>query len=377
MLITNTERLKQFYSTKRIWQGLPAIERTKNGRLFAAFYSGGIKEEFGNYAVLLKSDDDGESWSEPIAVAYEGEEARAYDQCLWIDQLGRLWFIWNTMPINAVWASICNDLDADSLVWSEPFVIGNDVMINKPTALSNGEWLFPVSAWALNLLKHVPNLATPHAERKPYVYKTADTGKTFTCLGGAKVAYRSYDEHQILELKDGRLLMAIRTSVGIDKSYSEDGGLTWSDSYHWLGNPNSRIFLQRLSSGNILLVNHYKFAGRNNLTAMISDDEGETFKGNLILDGRDNVSYPDGKEGENGFVYIVYDHERGCFCESYEKAREQAREILMAKITEEDILAGKSVSKESKLRVTISRLGDYDGDELWRYRVKYKGCMGI
>ena len=48
MLITDTQTLQKFTAAKRLWQGIPSIEKTKGGRLFAAFYSGGIKEEFGN-----------------------------------------------------------------------------------------------------------------------------------------------------------------------------------------------------------------------------------------------------------------------------------------------------------------------------------------
>ena len=40
-----------------------------------------------------------------------------------------------------------------------------------------------------------------------------------------------------------------------------------------------------------------------------------------------------------------------------------AREILYAKITEEDILAGNLVNKESRLKCLISKLGKYSGDD--------------
>ena len=69
--------------------------------------------------------------------------------------------------------------------------------------------------------------------------------------------------------------------------------------------------------------------GRTNLTALISEDEGETWKGTLLLDARNDAAYPDAVE-RNGFIYITYDSERV-----------KEREILLAKITEEEILAGK------------------------------------
>ena len=55
----------------RVWQGIPSIERTARGRLWATWYGGPIIEGQrgeGNYAVLVTSDDDGRTWSPPVAV---------------------------------------------------------------------------------------------------------------------------------------------------------------------------------------------------------------------------------------------------------------------------------------------------------------------
>ena len=41
---------------------------------------------------------------------------------------------------------------------------------------------------------------------------------------------------------------------------------------------------RRLASGNLLLVNHYKFTGRSHLTAHISIDDGKTWNDGLLLD---------------------------------------------------------------------------------------------
>lgn len=106
MLITDREELQQYNTSQRLWQGIPGIEISDKGRLFAVLYSGGTKEEFGNYCALITSDDDGLTWSEPVAVAYNGPASRCYDPCLWMDMLGRLWFIWSIMPEHAVYASL-------------------------------------------------------------------------------------------------------------------------------------------------------------------------------------------------------------------------------------------------------------------------------
>ena len=105
MLITDKNTLKNYTSEKCIWAGIPSIEVTKGGRTFLTFYSGGTKEEIGNYVMLIMSDN-GRDFSLPVAVCYE-DDHRCYDPCLWIDPLDRLWLIWSRSPENAVFAAIC------------------------------------------------------------------------------------------------------------------------------------------------------------------------------------------------------------------------------------------------------------------------------
>ena len=57
MLITDKELLKKYTTENRIWQGIPSIETTKNGRIFLTFYSGGTREQYGNYVLLIISHD--------------------------------------------------------------------------------------------------------------------------------------------------------------------------------------------------------------------------------------------------------------------------------------------------------------------------------
>ena len=68
------------------------------------------------------------------------------------------------------------------------------------------------------------------------------------------------------------------------------------------------------------------------------------------------MSYPDVVEAEDGSIYIVYDRERGGYKESLEAVYDCAREVLTAKITEEDILAGKLISENSFLQNVVCKL---------------------
>ncbi len=358
MLITDKTALLQFNTENRIWQGIPSIEVTKGGRIFLTFYSGGTKEEIGNFSIVLKSDDGGKSFSEPIIASYiEGK--RCFDPNLWIDPLGRLWFTWGVAPDGGVFASICENPDDDILVFGEPFFIGGEVMMNKPTVLSTGEWLFPSAVWKDNM-RGVLCGAKSSEEQKAYAFKTTDCGRTFQKLGGVDIKNRAFDEHMILEQKDNTLSMFVRTTYGIGVSHSLDGGKTWSSGEDsGLGGPCSRFFMRRLKSGRILLINHINFTGRNNLTALLSEDDGKTWKYSLLLDERDSVSYPDAKESDDGYIYITYDRERGSFKNSIAEAYADAREILIAKISEDDIIAGELKSKKGFLKCVASKLSKY------------------
>ena len=362
MLITDKNELKRYTAKHRVWQGIPGIEVTKKGRIFSTFYSGGVKEELGNYVMLVMSDN-GTDFTEPIAVAYK-DNHRCFDPCIWIDPLGRLWFTWSMIPAHGTYAVICDNPDAEELTWSDVIFVGHDVMMNKPTILSTGEWFFPIAVWNDGIRVLSSEYDTPEKDKGSFVYKTIDNGKTFEKLGGADVEKRSFDEHMILELSDGRLAMYVRTEYGIGVSYSFDCGKTWTKGKDsGLSGPSSRFYIGRLPSGRVLFINNADDKERINLTAFLSEDDGATWKYELLLDERENVSYPDVAVGDDGYIYITYDRDRGALKKSLDEAYAAAREILYAKVTEEDIIQGKVTSPEGKLKCIISKLDKYSDED--------------
>jgi len=82
---------------------------------------------------------------------------------------------------------------------------------------------------------------------------------------------------------------------------------------------------------------------RTHLTAYLSDDDGETWKGGLILEER-ACSYPDGFQAPDGTISIIYDH-----------ARRAAKMILIARFNEEDILAGHFTSPLAKQHILVDQ----------------------
>ena len=162
---------------------------------------------------------------------------------------------------------------------------------------------------------------------------------------------REFDEHMIIERNDGSLWMLVRTNYGIGESISTDRGKTWSPlEPSQLKHPSARFFIRRLNSGKLLLVKHGPIdvqTGRQDLTAYLSDDDGVSWYGGLLLDERKGVSYPDGVQTDEGVMYIIYDY-----------SRTGEMEILMAKFTEEDVERGECVSDVAALRMIVNKASD-------------------
>ncbi|MBR5739043.1 MAG: exo-alpha-sialidase [Lachnospiraceae bacterium] len=354
MLITDPEKLRKYDSAHRLWQGIPSVAVTKKGRIFVTFYSGGMREEIGNYCLLLRSDD-GIRFSEPVAVA-ETEGKRCFDPNLWIDPAGRLWFTWAESPENGVFAAVSEDPDAEELIFAAPRKIGEDVMMNQPIVTRDGRILFPIAVWA----KGVQPKGYDYREEKEdgaFVYESADGGETVKKTGRVDLEHRCFDEHMLIERRDGSIRMYVRTDYGIGMADSFDGGHTFENGRDsGLGGPNSRFYVGRLKSGRLLLINHVGFTKRDHLTAMLSEDDGETWPYRLLIDERAKVSYPAAAEGPDGMIYIVYDRDRGYYKNSVDEMRASEREILIGKIREEDIIAGALTTNGSELKRIVSKL---------------------
>jgi len=335
------------------------IERTPKGRLWACWVAGGDSPKA--FFVLATSDDDGETWSKPCLVVDSHSKALPRDRSilvgnLWTDPLGRLWLFFDqSMDMfdgrAGVWAALCENPDADRPAWSAPRRIWHGVMLNKPTVLSTGEWLLPIS---LDQRGGFGPFQGAFKELDPLrganVFASVDKGATWQRRGCATFPDPDWHEHMIVERKDGTLWMLARTAKGIRQSTSADRGKTWSvpSAPTGIRHPVARFHVRRLASGRILMVKHGdtmdSHEGRSKLKAFLSEDEGGTWKGGLMLDDRKGVSYPDGFQAPDGTIYI-----------SYDRNRSTDGEILLARFTEDDVLRGSLVSPRAKLRMLISR----------------------
>ena len=353
----------------RAWQGCPTIARTRGGRLFAGWYTGGLFEPcIRNFNVLVKSDDGGESWSKPILAVYPDKDRllRNIDIQLWVDPANRLWVAWTHSPYHAgdkpatirtpfdwnayhkeftgVEALVCNDPDAETLEWEEPREICFGFLRCKPIVMADGRYLFPAYDWV-------------HKDRY-FLRVSSDAGQTFRDLPAArKFGPRTYDETMAYEYR-GRLRILTRTVSGcIAYSDSFDGGANWTDTAPYQPAPSTRFYIGWLRCGLLAMVRAVsEESDRTGMKIMLSDDGGESWKWQLVLDPRANVSYPDLCEDEAGDIFVIHDRERDnrIGLDNATWTSTAAKEILLSKVTVEDIQSGR-LSEGSYLARVISK----------------------
>ncbi|WP_236976075.1 sialidase family protein [Membranihabitans maritimus] len=336
----------------RRFTGISSLAVTKGGHIWAVWYAGTTPgEDHNNYVVVANSNDNGNSWNEVLVIDPDsGGPVRTFDPEVWVDPNGKLWVFWAQGisqkiqvemegHIAGVWAITTNDGDNPMPEWSSPRRLAEGVMMCKPTVLSDGEWILPVSTWFLT-------------DNSAKLVSSTDQGKTWKVKGECHIPedIRTFDEHMIIEKDDHSLWMWIRTKAGIGESFSTDVGKTWSDMKNSeVEHPSARFFIRKLNSGNLLLVKHGPISvrtGRSHLMAFISKDDGENWSNGLLLDERPSVSYPDGQQTPDGTIYITYD---------YNRTGEQ--KVYMTSFTEEDILSpdyDKSILKVFNNRKVIS-----------------------
>ena len=328
----------------RMFQGCPTIAVTRGGRIYLGWYAGGTCEpHMRNYNILIYSDDNGKTWSEPVLIIPSNYEKNihALDIQLFIDPQGFLHVLWvqnNTelIPQNkpvaqpgqhvafadgymfndfrhSEWEMICESPDDETPVFSKPKFIYHGFLRCKPTFLKNGDWL----CFAYDQLN----------DRYGYSI-TSDNGKTFRHCYGAQKKATCFDETMAYQLDDGRIRMFARTELGeLSESYSSDGAITWTEArLSGITAPNTRFYVSKLPSGRVLLINNDDSNLRCKMTVQLSEDDGKTWKYKKCIDERCEISYPDA-DFYNGKIYLTYDY-----------GRTAEREILFTSFSEDDII---------------------------------------
>jgi len=357
--ILNSAPLPEFDYDQLDYGMTIGIARTPGGRIWSCWVAG--EDGPGAFFVLNRSEPDGETFSKPMLVINMHKEGLPPRSTLvgnlWTDPDGKLWLFFNQSlgmkdGRDGVWATTCENPDADKPQWSRPRRLCHGFVLCKPTVLTNGEWLLSI--------EFIDSKVFPELKkyRGANVLVSKDRGETWSWRSVASFPKSNWVEPMIVELKDGRLWLLARTQTYVMQRFSSDGGQTWTEpTWPTFKHPRARFFIRRLASGRILLIKHgraidkipgerpgYGGKNRSHLTAWLSEDEGKTWRGGLMLDERATISYPDGFQAPDGMIHI-----------SWDRNRSTDGEILMARFTEEDIIAKAFKNPKSKTKILISR----------------------
>ena len=254
------------------------IELT-SGRLLLVWtqFYGGFADHAAARLSGRVSDDGGCTWSAPFTVVGNPGGCNVMSVSMVRNRAGHilLFYLWKKTTED------CQVLMRRSVdegqTWGEPVSVssrpGYHVMNNaRVVSVGSGRLLAPVAH-----------------DNQVYCYISDDDGESWRAgKQGAQMAGSRVMEPGLVELRDGRVLMVIRTELGkIYKSYSPDLGDSWSVPQPTpLVSPSSPSTVARIPSTNDLLIvwNNQPlgakatWAQRTPLTAAVSRDEGETWE---------------------------------------------------------------------------------------------------
>lgn len=372
--VIRTDGLEAYSSNRLDYALMNGLAMTRGGRIYLNWISGG--DGAGSFTAGNWSDDGGRTWTD-VNLVIDGHDGTYTDRnniigTYWLDPDGRLRLYTDQSLFHydrraGVWESVCENPDAARPVWSKPRRLCDGHVMNKPIVLRNGEWAFSAYLNDCGAFgKGAPSVGGAFAELDPFrgstCYVSSDRGRTWTRRGAVKFPGSDWQETQLLERKDGTLRVFSRVCVEraedgkkigcLMASDSRDGGWSWSSprTLPTMDNVNARFQVVRLASGRLLFVCHGRpeeggkdGVGRVRLSAYLSDDDGESWKGGLVLDPTFG-SYPDVVQAPDGTICVAHDHGRG-----------SEAEIWFHRFTEDDVLAGKSVSPGSRLGTVAFR----------------------
>lgn len=341
------------------------IAGTRRGRIWS-LWSGNEDGPCG-CLMLARSDDEGRTWSPPQLVLEARRTPGGFplsnkNGALWCDPEGGLWLFFSQSlgyfdGRSGVWAVRCADPDAETPEWGEPSRLWHGVPLNKPCVRRNGEWVLPLSLGIRRFAsfdgESLPDslFAELDSLRGAHVLVSSDSGRSWERRGFQNCTDPTFYEKHVLEKQNGVLKMYARDRWGILSAESSDEGWHWTPFRREFCSVSARFHVSRLPSGNWLMLRYDTDDladdpdRRKNITAFLSEDEGGTWRGGLLLDGREKVSYPDAFVHPDGRIFTQHDYLRKDGC------------LVLSVFREEDVLAGRPVTDAVRLGVSFpSRL---------------------
>jgi len=284
---------------------IPVIETAPNGSLLA--FSEARKYNLGDPGmenndidlVCKRSTDAGRTWSAMKVIEDPGELWSAANAATVVDrQTGRIWLHYlRCKPGKHTGAARPGTDDVQNLVrtsndngqtWSEP-----TDLTGVARDMKDPKWRCSVPGPGGAIQDRKGRLIVPIWKVAPSEVLTIfseDHGKTWR-RGQTVPGNRGGDEHQIVELAGGRILMDYRQRNGPHRwlAVSSDGGQSWAEPRPGVTVTPVCCAIERLtlkSAGDArdrVLWTGPKGPGRNKLVARTSYDEGQTLKNERLI----------------------------------------------------------------------------------------------
>ena len=250
--------------------------------------------------VRHESHDGGDTWSDPkLVIERKPGETAAYSPSFLPLKNGKTLFRyeryhkfvkdqpWSVSAYACTSDDQCETFSEPSTIWSHsPHRCGSQGDLRQ---LSTGRIILPTCYMEGTALQDDGQGLAPSNTSVAGTSYSDDDGQTWReCQSYAYLPMRGTMEPKIEELKDGRLLMVMRTQLGsVFQSFSEDGGENWSNPQTTgLQSPESCPGLLRIpKTGDLLLIwndspydpkfDHYGV--RSPLSLALSKDDGKTW----------------------------------------------------------------------------------------------------
>ena len=288
----------------------------RDGRLlYATTEFQGDSSDFAKARIIaVESADDGRTWGQPRVLQENVGQTnvmsvtlrRLRPDAMFDGPIGFFYLVKNSPTDLHAYLRISND---EGATFGEPIQVttppGYHVLNNdRVTVLSTGRIVVPVASSA-------NGARNDHYTSSCFL--SDDQGKTWrrskTAVDYGK---RGAMEPEVIELKDRRLLMHVRTQLGhIAFSESADGGETWTEAKSWgVAAPEAPSTLRRIpSTGDLLLIwNNAVQEGeghggpRTPLAAAVSSDEGKTWSKPIVLESNLQQTY--------AYTSLIFHHGR-------------------------------------------------------------------
>ncbi len=365
----------EFYRHEnRGYQACPSIVKTNGGNYLYGVMctpfgkAGGNGENHHCYVAVGRSKDLINFEDIMIIDPDKDGPSRTFEPILWTDNdTGRVYFAYcqaagKDYGYNGkmgTFLTYTDNPDDELPIWSKPKRIFHGLLDNPPIKASDGNWYM-----AINFTRHIRKACfkdDPYLNHLGVYVLKSENGVDYNVLCHVSNADSNVSEPSIVEYEKGKILLTERTEKGsfLMRStlknlnfWTYPKPITYCENGKMLQNVASRSAAKCFKFGEMLYAfNDTNNNKRENLSIGISYDGGKTFEYKLLLDERVLSSYPQIVDNGNDEYIIIYDQER------IRQKLDSGSEILIAKITKQDIIAGKIVTPCSYLKRLVSRYG--------------------